>query len=146
MLWETRTNSGNKQSSSGCFPFKALRFSSLNTIPSHAGERGLFDVKSSTLAFLPLSAISQDAQAVQEKYLAHIQARVDGDDCPPGLRKQYRLQLEQIKARIPSHEIALFQFHGRWLSKCDIGIPASFTNHHQQSPILRKNMRPSGLY
>ncbi|KAH9988154.1 alcohol oxidase [Russula vinacea] len=81
----------------------------------HAGERGLFDVKSSTLAFLPLSAMSSDAQAVQEKYLAPIQARIDGGDCPPGLRKQYKLQLEQIKARIPSHEIALFQFHGSWL-------------------------------
>ncbi|KAF8486327.1 alcohol oxidase [Russula ochroleuca] len=81
----------------------------------HAGERGLFDAKSSTLTFLPLSAISPDAQAVQEKYLSPIQARIDGGDCPPGLRKQYKLQLEQIKARTPSLEIALFQFNPRWL-------------------------------
>ncbi|KAH9990441.1 GMC oxidoreductase-domain-containing protein [Russula vinacea] len=81
----------------------------------HAGERGLFDVKSSNLTFLPLSAFSPDAQALQEKYLAPIQARIDGGDCPPGLRKQYKLQLEQIKARIPSHEIALLHFHGWWL-------------------------------
>jgi hypothetical protein len=116
---------------------------------SHAGERGLFDVKSSTLAFLPLSAMSSDAQAVQEKYLAPIQARIDGGDCPPGLRKQYKLQLEQIKARIPSHEIALFQFHGSWLGKCDIGSPPGSTrpySPHQQSPIPRKNMQLSGLY
>ncbi|KAH9990439.1 GMC oxidoreductase-domain-containing protein [Russula vinacea] len=81
----------------------------------HAGERGLLDAKSSILTFLPLSAISPDAQAVQGKYLAPIQARIDGGDCPPGLRKQYRLQLEQIKARTPSHEIALFQSIGMWL-------------------------------
>jgi len=78
----------------------------------HAGEPGLFDMKSSILAFQPLSAISPDAHAVQEKYLAPIQARIDDGDCPPGLRKQYTLQLEQIKAQIPSHEIALFQSIG----------------------------------
>jgi len=59
------------------------------------------------LTFLPLSAISHDAQALQEKYLAPIQARIDGGDCPPGLRKQYKLQLGHIKAQAPSHEIAL---------------------------------------
>ena len=117
--------------------------------PSNAGERGLFDVKSSNLAFLPLSAISPDAQALQEKYLSPIQARIDGGDCPPGLRKQYKLQLEQIKARIPSHEIALLHFHGWWLGKCDMGSPPGSTrlySPHQQSLILRKNMQLSGLY
>jgi hypothetical protein len=137
-------NFRNKQSSSECFPFPVLR-PSLNAIPSHAGERGLFDAKSSTLTFLPLSAISPDAQAVQEKYLSPIQARIDGGDCPPGLRKQYKLQLEQIKARTPSLEIALFQFNPRWLGKCDVGSPHSSTHPHQQSQILRRNMQPSGL-
>ena len=47
---------------------------------SHAGEKGVFDIKASLLTFLPLSAISHDAQALQEKYLAPIQARIDGDD------------------------------------------------------------------
>ncbi|KAH9981721.1 GMC oxidoreductase-domain-containing protein [Russula vinacea] len=76
---------------------------------------GLFDAKSSILTFLPLSTISPDAQAVQEKYLAPIQARIDDGDCPLGLRKQYKPQLERIKARTPSHEIALFQSIGMWL-------------------------------
>jgi hypothetical protein len=79
----------------------------LNELPSHAGEKGVFDIKASLLTFLPLSAISHDAQALQEKYLAPIQARVDDGDCPPGLRKQYELQLGHIKAQAPSHEIAL---------------------------------------
>jgi len=52
---------------------------------------------------------------VQEKYLASIQTRIDGDDCHPGLRKQYKLQIEKIKAQTPSHEIALFQSVGIWL-------------------------------
>ncbi|KAI0280314.1 alcohol oxidase, partial [Russula aff. rugulosa BPL654] len=73
----------------------------------HAGEKGIFDIKASLLTFLPLSSISHDAQALQEKYLAPIQARIDGGDCPPGLRKQYKLQLGHIKAQAPSHEIAL---------------------------------------
>jgi len=59
------------------------------------------------LTFLPLSAISSDAQALQEKYLAQIQARIDGGYCPPGLQKQYKLQIEHIKVQAPSHEIAL---------------------------------------
>jgi hypothetical protein len=80
----------------------------LNAVPSHVGERGLFDVKTSVMTFLPLSAISPDAQSVQEKYLAQIQARIDGGDCPPGLQRQYKVQLEHIKAQTPSHEIILF--------------------------------------
>jgi len=80
----------------------------------HAGERGLFELKSALLTFLPLSAISPDAQAVQEKYLAPIRARIDRGDCPSGLRKQYELQLENIKAQTPSHEIALVQSIGMW--------------------------------
>jgi hypothetical protein len=127
-------NFGNKQSSSECFPFTALDSFSLNAIPSHAGERGLLDAKSSILTFLPLSAISPDAQAVQEKYLAPIQARIDGGDCPPGLRKQYRLQLEQIKARTPSHEIALFQSIGMWLGKRS--LPRKPTQLSSPPPIL----------
>ena len=79
----------------------------LNEHPSHSGEKGVFDIKASLLTFLPLSEISRDAQALQEKYLSPIQARADDGDCPPGLRKQYKLQLEHIKAQAPGHEIIL---------------------------------------
>ena len=103
----------------------------LSAILSHAGEKGLFDLKSSILTFSPLSAISPDAKAVQEKYLAPIRARIDRGDCPPGLRKQYELQLENIKAQTPSHEIALVQSIGMWSGERDIlGNPPS-------SPYLR---------
>ena len=106
----------------------------LNAASSHTGELGLFDLKASLLTFLPLSAISPDAQAVQDKYLAPIQARIDGGDCPPGLRKQYTLQLEQIKAQIPSHEIALFPSIGLLLGKRDgLGNLPSFP-HPTHSP------------
>ena len=78
-----------------------------NELPSQAGKKSVFDIKASLLTFLPLSTISHDAQAIQEKYLAPIQTRVDGSDYPPALRKQYKLQLEHIKAQAPSHEIIL---------------------------------------
>jgi len=74
----------------------------------HAGEQGVFDTKNSLMTFVPLSAISPDAEAVQEKYLAHIRARIDSGDYAPGLLKQYRLQLERIKAQSPSLEIVVF--------------------------------------
>ena len=83
---------------------------------------------------------------MQEKYLAPIQARIDDGDCPLGLRKQYKLQLERIKARTPSHEIALFQSIGMWLGKRDdFRTPPSSTHPHRQSLILRRNMQLSGL-
>ena len=88
-------------------------------VPSHAGEKSLFDMKSALLTFGPLPAFSPDAQDVQEKYLASIQARIDAEDCPPGLRKQYKLQLEHIKAGIPSHEIILLQSSGFGLGRLD---------------------------
>jgi hypothetical protein len=76
-------------------------------IPSHAGESTTFDTAGNLLAFAPLSAISPEAQAIQDKYLASIRARVDSGSCPPGLRKQYELQLEYIKDEIPSCEVML---------------------------------------
>ena len=119
----------------------------LNAISSHAGERGLFELKSSLLIFLPLSAISPDAQAVDEKYLAPIRARIDRGDCPPGLRKQYELQLENIKADTPSYEIALVQSIGMWTGERDnLRNPSSSPHFHQQSPILKENMHPLYLF
>ncbi|KAI0283502.1 alcohol oxidase [Russula brevipes] len=78
----------------------------------HSGEKGIFDIKSSLMTFVPLSAISPDAQTLQEKYLASIRARIDIGDCPPGLQKQYKLQLEHIEAQIPSHEMTVMQSIG----------------------------------
>jgi hypothetical protein len=76
-------------------------------IPSHAGKTSTFDTAGNLVAFAPLSAISPEAQALQDKYLASIRARIDSGSCPPGLRKQYELQLEYIKAKIPSCEVML---------------------------------------
>jgi hypothetical protein len=113
----------------------------LNAVSSHAGEKSLVDVKSSMMTFLSLSAISPDAQVVQEKYLAPIQARIDSGDCPPGLRKQYEMQLEQIRAQTPSHEIILFPGIGWLLGERDrFGNPRSSPYPYQQFPILIKNM------
>jgi hypothetical protein len=53
-----------------------------NALPSHAVEWGLFRREVLYLDILPLSAISPDALAVQEKYLNPIQARIDGGDRP----------------------------------------------------------------
>ncbi|KAH9980477.1 alcohol oxidase [Russula compacta] len=81
----------------------------------HAEEKSVFDMAFSLMTFNPLSTFSPDAQALQEKYLASIRARVDTGDCLPGLRKQYKLQLERIKAQAPSHEVVLAQMLGFWL-------------------------------
>jgi hypothetical protein len=126
----------------GYLEFIALSPSTFNELPSHSGEKGIFDIKASLLTFLPLSAISHDAQAPQEKYLAPIQARIDGGDCPPGLRKQYKLQLAHIKAQAPSHEIVLLPSITFSLGKRDsLGNSPSPADPHQQYLIPRGNMQ-----
>lgn len=110
----------------------------LNTLPSHAGERGLIDVKTLILTFLPLTAISPDAQTVQEKYLAPIYSRIDSGDCPPGLRKQYKLQLDQIKAQTPSHEIALFPSIVMSLGELESQIPTQLHSLLPTAPDPKK--------
>ncbi|KAH8983419.1 alcohol oxidase [Lactarius hatsudake] len=74
-----------------------------------AGETSAFDMAINLMSFAPLSTITPEAQALQDKYLASIRARVDSGDYPPGLRKQYEVQLEHIKAQIPSCEFLLVQ-------------------------------------
>lgn len=96
----------SKPSSSECSNY-VISLSMSKRIPSHAGESTAFDTASNLLAFAPLSAISPEAQALQDKYLASIRARIDSGSCPAGLRKQYELQLEHIKAQIPSCEVML---------------------------------------
>jgi len=79
----------------------------LSDVWSHVGEKTLFDMKPALITFVPLSAISPDAEALQEKYLTPIKARIDAEHYLPGLRKQYKLQLESIMVQAPSHEILL---------------------------------------
>ncbi|KAH9047065.1 alcohol oxidase [Lactarius hengduanensis] len=74
-----------------------------------AGETTAFDMAVNLMAFVPLSTITPEARALQDKYLASIRARIDSGDYPPGLRKQYEVQLEHIKAQIPSCEFMLVQ-------------------------------------
>lgn len=100
-------------------PFRHAHYSRLNWTRSHSGGKGIFDMKSSLMTFVPLSAISPDAQTLQEKYLASIRARIDIGDCPPGLQKQYKLQLEHIEAQIPSHEMTVMQSIGFAVGKRD---------------------------
>jgi hypothetical protein len=71
------------------------------------------------MTFVPLSAMSPDAGAVQEKYLASVRARIEADQYPPGLKKQYKQQLENIRARVPSHEMVLIPSVGFFTSKPD---------------------------
>ena len=59
------------------------------------------------MTFTPLSVITSEARESQDKYLSSIQARIDSGNYPPGLRKQYELQLDHIKAQIPSCEFIL---------------------------------------
>ncbi len=92
------------------------------------------------MAFLPLSAI---CPALQGEYLSSIQARINNGGCPPGLRKQYELQLEHIRAQAPSHEIHLFPCMSALLGERDsfeLISTLSSLRPHQQSPNLRGNM------
>ncbi|KAH9053670.1 alcohol oxidase [Lactarius vividus] len=75
----------------------------------HAGETSVFDMTINLMSFAPLSTITPEAPALQDKYLASIRARIDSGGYPPGLRKQYEVQLEHIKAQIPSCELMLVQ-------------------------------------
>jgi hypothetical protein len=93
------------------------------------------------MTFLPLSAISPDAEAVQEKYLATVRARLETDEYPPGLRKQYRLQLEHIKAKVPCHEVVLFQSVGFLIRK-----PDSFSLIRISSPLTIAAPDPKRKY
>ncbi|KAF8268457.1 alcohol oxidase [Lactarius quietus] len=72
-----------------------------------AGETTTFDTAAYVLSLAPLSAIAPEAQALQDKYLASIRACIDSGSYTPGLRRQYELQLENIKAQIPSCEVML---------------------------------------
>ena len=99
------------------------------------------------MSFNPLSTLSPDAQALQEKYLASIRARVETGDCPPGLRKQYKLQLERIKTQAPSHEVVLAQMLGFWMRKRDsLSHQPSSPHLHQQLPSLKGNIQASCLF
>jgi hypothetical protein len=64
------------------------------------------------MTFVPLSAMSPDAEAVQETYLASVRARLEANEYPPALGKQYKLQLAHIKAQVPYHEIVLVPSYG----------------------------------
>ncbi|KAI0306215.1 alcohol oxidase [Multifurca ochricompacta] len=85
-----------------------------------AGEKGVFDIATYLMAFMPLSAITPDAQGLQKKYLASIQARIAAGDYPSGLKKQYQLQLDHIKAEIPSHELIVMQRYNLFSSIPDL--------------------------
>ena len=76
-------------------------------IPSRAGKKTVFDTAANLVSFVPLSTISPEARALQDEYLATIRAGIDSGSFPPGLRKQYALQLEHIEAQIPSCEVIL---------------------------------------
>lgn len=76
-----------------------------------AGEQTVFDTAANLMAFVPLSAITPEARDLQDKYLASIRTRIDSRSYPPGLRKQYEVQLEHLKAQIPSCEVMLLPFY-----------------------------------
>ncbi|KAI9442041.1 alcohol oxidase [Lactarius psammicola] len=121
-----------------------------------AGEKSVFDMAVNLMSFVPLSNITPEAQALQDKYLASIRARIDSGSYPPGLRKQYEVQLEHIKAQIPSHEFMLIQafsiirkpiqdFKGKYAAiGCLVNHPLSRGSIHIKSndPLERPAIDP----
>jgi len=78
-------------------------------VPSRAGETSNLDMVANRISFSPLSALTPESQALQDKYLAPLRARMDSGSYPPGLRKQYEVQLEHLRSQVPSCEVLMAQ-------------------------------------
>lgn len=69
--------------------------------------KGALNLRTVNLTFVPLQSICSDADEMQSTLLSTILAGATEDKYPPGLRKQYELQLKHLKDKLPSMEIML---------------------------------------
>ncbi|KAH9915856.1 alcohol oxidase [Fomitopsis serialis] len=69
--------------------------------------KGALNLRTVNLTFVPLQSICPDADEMQSTLSSTILAGVTENKYPPGLRKQYELQLKHLKNQLPSMEIML---------------------------------------
>ncbi|KAI0314824.1 alcohol oxidase [Amylostereum chailletii] len=70
--------------------------------------KGVYGMATTCMTFVPLSSISPDAEALQQRKLeADITARIKSGEYSPALEKQLTVQLEHIKAQEPTCELVL---------------------------------------
>ena len=58
--------------------------------------------------FAPLESVSPDAKQINDQLAKRIEENLKAGEYPEGLRKQFVIQLERIKAQLPSCEIMMF--------------------------------------
>lgn len=60
------------------------------------------------LMFAPFGAVSPDADELNKAHLSAIEAGLKAGKYPPGLQKQYEIQLERLQKQLPSIELCTF--------------------------------------
>ena len=69
--------------------------------------KGAVNVNTVSLTFVPLQSICSGASELQKAVTSTIRAGIENDVYPPGLKKQYELQLRHLEEQVPSLEIML---------------------------------------
>lgn len=71
--------------------------------------KGVFGMSSICMTFVPLASISSNSLALQQRLYDSIEAGIVAKKFSPALQKQFKVQLEHIKAQDPSCELVLTQ-------------------------------------
>ncbi|EIM79982.1 alcohol oxidase [Stereum hirsutum FP-91666 SS1] len=71
--------------------------------------KGVFGMSSICMTFVPLASISSNSQALQQRLYDSIEAGIVAKKFSSALQKQFKVQLEHIKAQDPSCELVLTQ-------------------------------------
>ncbi|GBE78968.1 Dehydrogenase citC [Sparassis crispa] len=69
--------------------------------------KGLFNLCTTGLTFVPLNTICADTTTIQKTVSETILAGIAQNVYPPGLRKQYTIQLKHLEQQVPSLELIL---------------------------------------
>lgn len=71
--------------------------------------KGVFASSLSSMAWVPLTYISPEAEAIQQKLFDSMNKETNTESISNGLKKQYDIQLQQIRKKEPSCEIVCAQ-------------------------------------
>lgn len=82
------------------FPEEAVKHAAL-----HPQGKGALNLATVCLAFLPLAAISKDAERLQRTVSDTILSNIRDGKYPSGLQKQYEIQLKHLEQNVPSLEV-----------------------------------------
>ncbi|OSX61403.1 hypothetical protein POSPLADRAFT_1094491, partial [Postia placenta MAD-698-R-SB12] len=82
------------------FPEEAVKHAAL-----HPQGKGALNLATVCLVFLPLAAISRDAERLQRTVSETILSNIRDGKYPSGLQKQYEIQLRHLEQNVPSLEV-----------------------------------------